>query len=56
MEESKMNSRTTTSCPDRRPATNTPEEDAILARFLSRVGGGAGKAVNSLSHGSFLVL
>jgi hypothetical protein len=51
-----MNSRTTTSTLDRRPAVQAPEEEAILARFLTRVSGGTRKAVDALSHGSFLVL
>jgi len=56
MEDSKMNSRTNTNSTDRRKGVDFPEEEAILARFLTRVSGSAHKAVGALSHGSFLVL
>jgi hypothetical protein len=56
MEDIKMSSRSTTSSTDRRQGGDSPEEEAILARFLTRVSCGSHKAVRALSHGSFLVL
>jgi hypothetical protein len=56
MEDSKMNSRTTTDTMDRLEGGESPEEKAILARFLSRASRGAHHAVDALSQGSFLVL
>jgi hypothetical protein len=50
-----MSSKTTTSTSDHRKDA-FPEEEAILARFLTRVGEGARKTVDVLSHGSFLLL
>jgi hypothetical protein len=55
MEDSKMNSRTTTDTMDRLEG-ESPEEKAILARFLSRASRGAHRAVDALNQGSFLVL
>ncbi len=51
-----MSSKTTTSTSDRRKGEAFPEEEAILARFLTRVGEEARKTVDVLSHGSFLLL
>jgi hypothetical protein len=51
-----MSSRTTTSEIDRHRSAGSPEEEAVLARFFTRVGRGTRKAAEALSHGSFLVL
>ncbi len=56
MEDTEMSSRTTTNNIHRREAADSPEEEAVLARFLTRVSCGTHKAVGALSHGSFLVL
>jgi hypothetical protein len=49
-------STTSTTRMPRRSAASFPGEEAILARFRTRVSAGAHKAMGSLSHGSFLVL
>jgi hypothetical protein len=56
MEESTMTSRTATNTTHHTGDAGYPEEEAILARFWTRVSTGAHKAAEALSHGSFLVL
>jgi hypothetical protein len=56
MEDNKMNSRITIDSMDRLEGGGSPEEKAILARFLRRASRGAHRAVDALNQGSFLVL
>jgi hypothetical protein len=56
MEDRKMITRTTDNTTHRRSGASFPEEEAILARFWTRVSSGAHKTLDAHSHGSFLVL
>jgi hypothetical protein len=56
MEEITMSDKYTPCAPDGYRSGASPEEKAILARFLTRVSGRTRKTVNALSQGSFLVL
>ena len=51
-----MTSKTATNTNRRPREAGYPEEEAILARFWTRVNTGAHTAADALSHGSFLVL
>jgi hypothetical protein len=56
MEELEMLNTTAANTTDLPKGGIFPEEEAILARFLTRVRGGARRTVDGLSRGSFLVL
>ena len=51
-----MTSRTTIHTTHRPSDATFPEEEAILARFWTRISAGAHKTVDALNQGSFLVL